>query len=389
MPTERPITPQTLFAQGQFEDLLGRGLRGRKPVPSGDEWAYVAAALASTGRAPEAEALLSAGGAGMSSEAQGFAWYHVRPARLAARRQAAPFYARHALARALFAKGRLDQAARVAASARRYHETAFDAAYAAALDAELRVHLHGMRGELALSEAAFSAARWTAALALSRALYRARHGDGGAALQGLVPETPAQEASVLLERARLLLLAGKLDPAQRALVRAAAAIEPLAMPRFDRFFALRRFDLAVARGDLAEALIQLRVIESALDPRDEAILALECASRKIACLKALGRATELAEAARRFSDLRQRTGYRVPAHPVPRDRLAAAPGLNSRQLTFLSELAPGAFTDVHAYRARFDVAEITACRDLAAMVAQGALKRCGKARATRYVLPDP
>jgi hypothetical protein len=189
-------------------------------------------------------------------------------------------------------------------------------------------------------------------------------------------------ASVALERARLQLVGRKLDAGQRSLAKAAKAVEGLGLPRFDRSYALRRIDLAIARGELAEALIQLRLFEAAL-AADDAILAFEAVSRKVACLRYLGRVDELEGAAQRFSQLKAATGYIVPPHPTPRpgEKLTLTP----RQRDFLAEMRPGALADVHAYQKRFGVSEITACRDLAAMVAHGALKRLGKARATRYV----
>ena len=385
MPSARPITPQTLFAQGQFEALLALGRRDSDSQLEGDNGAYLAASLALTGRCGDAEDLIRAVKGDMSVEAQAFSWYHAQPAVLGAFRKIAPFYVYHAIARAYFAKGALGKALRAADRGSLHAARAFDPSHAKSLDAALRVHVHGMRGELALAMAAFERSAKTETLAVSRALYQARYGDSSDALDAARTDSPALKASLLLERARLQILCGKLDTAARTLETAAVTLEPLALPRFDRTYALRRIDLAIARGELSDCLIQLRAVDAALDPHFDAILALETLSRIVACLKVVGRPDDLARAAQRLAVLKEKTGYVVPAHPEPVRSTAA--GFNMRQRAFIAELSPGVHADVHAYRKRFDVSEITACRDLAALVARGALARRGKARATRYGLP--
>lgn len=375
---------QELFLQGQFDALVALGLRGEKAV-QGNDWALVVAALARMGRVPEAEALLRAVAPELAAGAWGFAAYHVYPApQLKGSRSAAPFYVWHALARGRFAAGRLGKALALADRAAPHRKKAFFPAYAVRLDAELRLHLHGMRGELALAEAAYDATEKSSDLSLMYALYQARHGRGEAALHGIRAETPAQGASLELERSRLQLLAGHEDIAQRTLTRAAHLIEPLGHPRFDRALLLRRVDLHMARWELPEASVLIRVLSAGVDEAQEAVAALEIASRAIACQKAMGRADELQRAAVAFARLKELTTYVVPRHPEPRERAPRAEGLNARQLTFLEELAPEGFASVHEYRERFGVSEITACRDLARMVAQGVLRRYGRARATRY-----
>jgi hypothetical protein len=59
-------------------------------------------------------------------------------------------------------------------------------------------------------------------------------------------------------------------------------------------------------------------------------------------------------------------------------------GLNHRQLMCLRKFRPGEFIHVRAYQKLFQVAEITASRDLASLSRQGYVLKVGRARATRY-----
>ena len=87
--------------------------------------------------------------------------------------------------------------------------------------------------------------------------------------------------------------------------------------------------------------------------------------------------------------------WEEPAEPVP----TAAPastmsdvnsdfshkfGLNMRQAKFMRELKIGEFKSVHDYKDRFDISELTACRDLSNLIRAGLVVRVGRARATRY-----
>jgi len=62
--------------------------------------------------------------------------------------------------------------------------------------------------------------------------------------------------------------------------------------------------------------------------------------------------------------------------------------LNSRQIGFLRKLKPQEFINVHDYRKLFKVSEITATRDLSAMHSRGLVVRVGRARSTKYALPN-
>ncbi|GAB4016421.1 MAG: hypothetical protein Fur0010_16210 [Bdellovibrio sp.] len=62
--------------------------------------------------------------------------------------------------------------------------------------------------------------------------------------------------------------------------------------------------------------------------------------------------------------------------------------LNFRQLEFLNSLKTRIFINVQEYQKIFHISQITACRDLAIMCQKGYLLKIGKARATRYTLPE-
>lgn len=61
-------------------------------------------------------------------------------------------------------------------------------------------------------------------------------------------------------------------------------------------------------------------------------------------------------------------------------------GLNYRQIQILRLLESQEFLDVQAVRAKFDVSEITACRDLSDLFRKKRVARVGRARATKYRL---
>lgn len=79
------------------------------------------------------------------------------------------------------------------------------------------------------------------------------------------------------------------------------------------------------------------------------------------------------------------TAPKTPALPAPKP---AGPELNYRQLQLLRTLRAGQFAHVPDHARAHGVSEITACRDLSDLARLGLLERVGRARATRYMLPN-
>lgn len=88
-----------------------------------------------------------------------------------------------------------------------------------------------------------------------------------------------------------------------------------------------------------------------------------------------------------LSDIHFKSGTKKVKNALPVE-IAPQSNLNYRQLQFLKQLKSGHFVNVHEYEKFFQVSEITACRDLAMMHREGYLLKMGRARATRYTLPE-
>ncbi|PIP94029.1 MAG: hypothetical protein COW00_10615 [Bdellovibrio sp. CG12_big_fil_rev_8_21_14_0_65_39_13] len=87
------------------------------------------------------------------------------------------------------------------------------------------------------------------------------------------------------------------------------------------------------------------------------------------------------------NDIHFKSGLKKLKNALPVE-IAPQTNLNFRQVLFLKQLKKGHFVNVHEYEKFFHVSEITACRDLAMLHREGYLLKMGRARATRYTLPE-
>ncbi len=85
----------------------------------------------------------------------------------------------------------------------------------------------------------------------------------------------------------------------------------------------------------------------------------------------------------RFSHIKTVSRIKKNEPPIP----GQSSQLNYRQLKCLEQLISREFEDVSNYQKLFDVSRATATRDLTDLTNKGYLKKLGKGRATKYVLP--
>lgn len=422
---------KTNFYAGRPHEVVTRALIGPEASFGPNDAPYVIASLAAVGQIGEAEVLLRNQTATMSPDAQVFAHVHVATASVAfgryptARRHlgraailrnatmdgASNFYLYYGLAQYRFATGRLKLATmeghRAGAFLRRT-----DQDYASALWYELIGHLKVLTGDPRGGLAHFDAALKHAtslgrqeqirSLTTSRVLYEARYArkpkDSVALLRSHIAARPLEDtfarASLLLELCRQELLRKRVADASAAFDLAVLASYGTQSRRYQATASMRLVDLLLANGAQTEALVTLQAMEKMLDDEADDLLALELSSRRLAVLSKLLETKSMPaslvaarkEELRRCAALERRTGFVRPNEPKAKAK-ASDPGLNHRQVKLLAELADRQSIDVQAYRRKYDVSEITACRDLASLSRAGHLVRLGKARATRYVKP--
>ncbi len=371
------------------------------------------ARLAANGRLPEAEALAATLSPRLAPHEQAAAYYHVlaayalacrhtearRAFRLLVRTRGSKFYGWHGAARLRLADGRIREATKLASQA----EVSND--YERFLADELAGQLAGLSGDAERAATHLErAAAWIRAagrvvtadqLSGLVPLFRARHGLARALPILPADAHPLQRAAFALETARLAALAEDLQTARGCLRDAARLATVGASTRFELTITIRTIDLALAEGDAATARVLARRLSATLDVRRDRIPLFELVAREEAAARALGMQDASVVLQSRLVQMAHRTGYVPPRFPsgdklaeakvTPRPpRRSESASLNVRQVELVEALVAGEVLDVHAYRARFDVSEITACRDLARLVALGHLERLGKARATRY-----
>ncbi len=421
----------SLFYSGNYGVLLDRAIISGGSSFDADETPLVVASLAALGQANDAELLLSHQRELLTPDDLVFCLYHLAVAQVAAGRYEA---ARKHLARAFslrnntledrtlffvyqgigyyrYATGRLTNALRCVHRAGEFARRA-GATYESMLWNELLGHTYVLTGETSAGLHALDVAAALArqsnrrellrSLRISTVLYRARYAQTATdaiqslktEIKDLAPGEKFAKASLLLELVRQECLARRLMPARQNLADASRIVLTLGNRRHEVSLELRLLDVLMLSGEWDQSLILSQAILRQLDPEADRIVALELWSRRRTILAALALPEGCDEASRRVVELERQTGYFRPqdAESDGQPQLLARPALalttepwNHRQEAFLRDLAPNAAVDVHIYRKRFNVSEITACRDLAALAKSGRLRRIGKARATRYV----
>jgi hypothetical protein len=196
-----------------------------------------------------------------------------------------------------------------------------------------------------------------------------------------------------LEIVRQALRLGDREAAEAAFLEAtkviaAAPVGSAGVRRCMATLSLRLSDLRLSAGDAPGALVAAITTLGSIDPEVDKLVHCEVLARRAAAEEALGM-NSAAVSRQMLKRLAQRTGWQAPqvvAAPKPAAAASEAhQGLNLRQERLLREWKRDEAMDVHTYRQRYGVSEITACRDLAGMVRLGVARRVGKARATRYL----
>jgi hypothetical protein len=437
-----------LFIGGRYAEIVDRALLDGDAHFSPDETPAVVGALAALGQLVDAELLLTHQRELLSEPDQAFALYHLAAGaagrgryeqarrllgRLFALRwsTSAPvalFFVYQGIAYYRFATGRLANARGLAHRAASFARRS-GSPYALLLSHELLAHVQMLTGDLLAAFASLQQALTTAAaleredllqsLGVSSTLYTARYRQTpSAAVAALTarlgaPADKPQKASLYLELIRQHALAGDPDAGMVVLTEAMPLVLGLGSTRFEVAMNLRLADLLGLQGMPAAALIVCQAAQRLLNAATDPVLELEVTARQRMLLAALDHKDALADATRRVTALERRTGCVLPpalrVTPAkgdalrPRQGASAAPlalnrsnqlnpqvshqlnpQLNHRQEAFLRDLGADDVVDVHAYRRRFQVSEITACRDLSALARGDYLRRTGRARATRY-----
>lgn len=420
----------SLFYSGNYGALVDRAILSGGSSFEPEESPLVISALAALGQSKDAELLLSHQRDLLTPDGLIFALYHLAVAQVAAGKlpearknlarafslrnnaleDSSLFFIYQGIAYYRYATGRLGNALSNVHRAGEFVRRA-GLPYEAMLWRELLGHVLILTGETAagLAELDFAVSLakhtdrrdQTRSLRTAAIVYRARYlEDTKTALQTLKGELKDlaggerySRASLLLELVRQETLARRLLPARQALAEATRLILTLGNRRHELSLDLRLLDVLMLSGEWDQALIVSQAVLRQLNPEADRLLALELWARRRTILDALDLPEGRDEAARRVRELERQSGYFRPLEPQ-RDKTTvkvSAPleesPLNHRQEELLRDLKATDVIDVHQYRKRFNVSEITACRDLATLAKSGRLKRLGKARATRYVSP--
>lgn len=428
-----------LFYSGNYGLLVDRAILSGESSFDPESSHFVVSALAGLGQSRDAELLLSHQLDLLSPDGLIFALYHLAVAQVAAgklpeaRKNLARafslrnnalddrslFFIYQGIAYYRYATGRLASALRNVHRAGEFVRRA-GLPYESMLWRELHGHILVLTGETSsgLSELEFAISlakgverrEQMRSLRTASIVYKARYAqDTKAAVTSLKTELKDlatgdryARASLLLELVRQETLARRLLVARQTLAEASQLILTLGNLRHELSLNLRLLDVMMLSGEWDQALIVSQGVLRQLNPESDRFLALELWARRRTILDALALPEARDEAARRVRELERQTGYFRPQEPQRTaalgggarsyntpvvDRSLPDDGLNHRQEELLQGLSPTDVIDVHQYRKRFQVSEITACRDLASLAKSGRLKRLGKARATRYVSP--
>ncbi len=237
------------------------------------------------------------------------------------------------------------------------------------------------------------------ALTVSTALHLAKHTrDSSAAIARLEkifgdlgPLDVFMKASVCFELVRHNALLGRVDAAHKIYRQGLSHASRFASRRMDIIKLLRQIDIHLAEKNFHFCLPILETVDGHLLREEDRVYLAEVLDRLTATYFSLSLTKKLNEAEYRLSALTRQSGIYVQRQQrtqIQTTSLSPTGNLNYRQIAFLAEMQPGQSSDVHAYRQRFGVSEITACRDLSLLTTEKYLLRVGKARATKYIKPD-
>ena len=194
-----------------------------------------------------------------------------------------------------------------------------------------------------------------------------------------------QRVSVLLECARIELILGHPATARQHWREAVSVLPSPAHRRVEAAVRARLAMLSAAEGAVHEALVIARAGLQLIDAQRDLIARAELLEITLAACRAIGHADEARAVGLELSRILRRTGFRLaPSSASRMQPVAAIAELNHRQMELISELACGNYIDIQWYVQRCGVSEVTAFRDLSALVKMGYLTRVGRARATRY-----
>lgn len=228
-------------------------------------------------------------------------------------------------------------------------------------------------------------------LLMQRELLRARYTDQPSIairrLKKIAARTDniGNRASLFLECCRLESIMGNISNA-RFFWRQAAELLQNSPPR-RTIFALRSrlAMISLAAGDSHEALVIAASALQIMDQRRDLIARLELLEIIVAAQRILRKSHQSTSFETDLLRLQSITGFRAPQSSTdPINQTLNKTDLNHRQIQLLSQLTDDSYIDIRTYVLKHGVSEVTAFRDLSALVRAGYLMRTGKARATRY-----
>lgn len=418
------------FYAGNFPVVLKStvyGSEGRLYAP--ECVPYAVAALAAVGQLKEAELTLALKFEELNADQQVFVYYHLAVANINAGRykEASGFVVKASRLRFLFKEPVSNFYMFMAFAYYRYaggkarqgQNFAFRAggflnkttgSYPLFLWLELMGNLSFLSGDVANAEDYVADALRCAselerqgsvrALKMSLILHKARQNKDSAsaiatlekAYSELGPLDSFLKASLCFESVRHNALIGRTDAGHKVYRQGLAHATRFSSRRMDIVKLLRQVDLHSAERNYHLALPLLEMLETHLIKDEDRLYLAETLDKKAVVCFALSFGKQARDAEERLTALIRKTGIYVPRQQKPgvpaAQSLSVTSSLNYRQIAFLAEMQAGKSVDVHDYRQRFGVSEITACRDLSQLTAEKYLIRVGKARATRYIKPD-
>lgn len=228
-------------------------------------------------------------------------------------------------------------------------------------------------------------------LLMQRALLRARYIDhpsiATGRLQKIAKRTDnlGNRASLFLECCRLEGITGNISNARFFWRQAAELLQKSSPRRTVCALRSRLAMISLAAGDSHEALVIATSALQTTDPRRDLIARLELLETIVAAQRILRPADQSNSFVNDLVQLQVITGYRGPQSLTDTiNQSVNKADLNHRQIQLLTQLAPSSYIDIRSYVTKHGVSEVTAFRDLSALVRAGHLVRTGKARATRY-----